>query len=236
MAVNKAMKDNLQARQLAPSVQQQAFNNLGNILSNSIRDSVKSIISTKLVMNETNVLSAAAGFALWMLMDSEEELHALQQCFSVTTRLHASGTDVQQVLSQHPWKKGKRHIQNGLSVIDFTREEDEDNDNRKMPASVKSALKRKQPIAKPAAPVYSPGQDLEARVIGQLSNTLDEGSPASQQAAVDVIEELSSNAGNISKTIIKSNIDQGKTSISMSQEISSRLIKAQKIHNSNNRA
>jgi hypothetical protein len=55
-----------------------------------------------------------------------------------------------------------------------------------------------------------------------LSNTLDVGSPASQQAAVDVIEELSSNAGNISKTIIKSNFDQGETSIGMSQEICSR--------------
>jgi hypothetical protein len=114
MAVNKAMKDDLQARQLASGVQQRAFNNLGNILSNSIRDSVKSIISTKSVMNETNVLSAAAGFASRMSMNSEEELHALQQCVPVTTRLHASGTDVQQVLSQQPWRKGKRHIQNCL--------------------------------------------------------------------------------------------------------------------------
>jgi hypothetical protein len=53
---------------------------------------------------------------------------------------------------------------------------------------------------------------------------------------VDVIEELSSNAGIISKTIIKSKVDQGETSIGMSQEISSRLIKARKIRNSNNRA
>ena len=37
------------------------------------------------------------------------------------------------------------------SVIDFTREEDNDDNNRKMPASVESALKRKQPITKPAA-------------------------------------------------------------------------------------
>ena len=122
------------------------------------------------------------------------------------------------------------------SVIDVTRDEDDDNDDddRKMPANVESAFKRKQPITKPAARVYSPGQDLEARIVGQLSNVLDEGSPASQQAAVDVIEELSSNAGNISKTIIKSKVDQGKTSIGMSQEISSRLIKARKIRNSNN--
>lgn len=68
------------------------------------------------------------------------------------------------------------------SVIDFTREEEDndDDDDCKMPASVESALKRKQPITKPAARVNSPGQDLEARVVGQSSNALDEGSPASQ--------------------------------------------------------
>ena len=65
-------------------------------------------------MDVTNVMSAAAGFALRMQMNSKEELHALQQCVPITTRLHASGMDVQQILSQHPWKKGKRHIQNGL--------------------------------------------------------------------------------------------------------------------------
>ena len=101
---------------------------------------------------------------------------------------------------------------------------------------MESALKRKQPITKPAARVYSPGQDLELRVVGQLSDALNKGSPASQQAVVDVIEELSSNAGNILKTNIKSKVDQGKTSIGISQEISSRLIKARKIRNSNNHA
>jgi hypothetical protein len=237
MAVSKAMKDNLQARQLVPDVQQQAFNNLGNILSNSIRDGVKSINSTKLVMNVTNVMSAAAGFALRMQMNSEEELHALQQCVPITTRLHASGADVQQILSQHPWKKGKRHIQNGLSVIDLAMEEgdSDDDDDCKMPAN-KDSPRWKSTIPKPSAQVYLPGQDIKARVVGKLSNTLDEGSPASQQAAVDVIEELSSNAGNISKTIIKSKVDQCETSIGMSQEISSRLIKARKIRNNNNRA
>ena len=101
MAVSKAMKDDLQAHHLA-DVQQQAFNNLGNILSNYIRESVKSINSTKSVLNVRNVMSAAAGFASWMQMNSEEELHALQRCVPITTKLHASGTDVQQVLSQHP--------------------------------------------------------------------------------------------------------------------------------------
>jgi len=124
------------------------------------------------------------------------------------------------------------------SVIDLASEEEDrsdGDDDCKMPAN-KESPKRKQSIPKPAARVFSPGQDLEAHVIGQLLNTLDEGSPASQQVAVDAIEELSSSAGNILKTIIKSKVDKGEMSIGMSQEISSRLIKAQKIHNSNNRA
>ena len=129
MAVSKAMKDDLQARQLAPDAQQRAFHNLGNILSKSIGEGVKSINATKSEMNMTNVMSAAAGFASRMQMNSEEELHALQQCVPINTRLHASGADVRQILRQHPWKKGKRHIQNGLSVIDLAMEEgDSDND------------------------------------------------------------------------------------------------------------
>ena len=124
------------------------------------------------------------------------------------------------------------------SVIDLASGEEDrsDGDNDcKMPTN-KESPKRKQSIPKPAARVFLPGQDLEARIVCQLSNTLNEGSPASQQVAVDAIEELSSSAGNISKTIIKSKVDQGETSIGMSQEISSRLIKARKIRNSNNRA
>jgi hypothetical protein len=62
-----------------------------------------------------------------------------------------------------------------------------------------------------------------------LAHTLDDGSPASQQAAVDALEDLSSNTGNISKTIIKSKVDQGVTSIGMSQEVTSRVIKARKL-------
>ena len=85
-----------------------------------------------------------------------------------------------------------------------------------------TSLTCKDCIANGVAIPDSPGQDINAHVVGQLLNTLDKGSPASQQAAVDIIEELSSNAGNISKTIIKSKLDQGETSIGMSQEISSR--------------
>jgi len=114
MAIAKAMKDEHQARRLVPDVQQRAFANLGNILSNSIRDSVKSLSSTNSVLDERNVLSAAAGHLSRMQMPCEAELHAIQQCVPSTTRLYGSGEDVQQVLSKHPWKKGKRHFQNGL--------------------------------------------------------------------------------------------------------------------------
>jgi hypothetical protein len=115
-------------------------------------------------------------------------------------------------------------------------EEDSDgDDDRKMTAN-KDSPKWKPTIPKPTARVYLPGQNIKARVVGQLLNTLNKGYPASQQAAVDVIEELSSNAGKILKTIIKSKVDQGETSFGMWQEISSRLIKARKIRNCNNRA
>jgi hypothetical protein len=114
MAVAKATKDDLQACRHVPDVQQRAFANLGNILSNSIRDSVKSLSSTNSVLDERNVLSAAAGHLSRMQMPCEAELHAIQQCVLSTTRLYCSGEDVQQVLIKHVWKKGKRHFQNGL--------------------------------------------------------------------------------------------------------------------------
>ena len=118
------------------------------------------------------------------------------------------------------------------SVVDLASREDEDSDsdddNRKMPA-VETSPKRKKSVPKPAARVYSPGQDLNARVVNKLAIKLDEGSPASMQAALDALEDLSSNTGNISKTIIKSKVDQGATSIGMSQEVASRLVKARKL-------
>jgi hypothetical protein len=56
MAIAKATKDDLQACRLVPDVQQRAFANLGNILSNSIRDSAKSLTSTNSVLDKRNVL------------------------------------------------------------------------------------------------------------------------------------------------------------------------------------
>lgn len=61
------------------------------------------------------------------------------------------------------------------SVINLASGEEDrsDGDNDcKMPAN-KESPKRKQSIPKLAARVFLPGQDLEARIVCQLSNTLD---------------------------------------------------------------
>jgi len=119
------------------------------------------------------------------------------------------------------------------SVVDLVSREDDvsnsDDDDRKMPAVLKTSPKRKQSAPQPAARVYSPGHDLNARVVNKLVHTLDKGSPASQQAVVDALEDISSETGNISKTIIKSKVNQGAASIGMSQEVTSRVIKARKL-------
>jgi hypothetical protein len=45
-----------------------------------------------------------------------------------------------------------------------------------------------------------------------------EGSPASPQAAMSALDNLSSSSDNLSKMIIKSSVDRGSTSIGMSQD------------------
>jgi hypothetical protein len=114
MAIEKTQKDDLRARQLVPDAERHAFANLGNLLSNSVKGGIESLRSTNSTINETNVLSAAAGHMSRMQMPSEEELHAIQNNVPLTTKLHASGSDVWQTLNQDPRKKGKRHSQNGL--------------------------------------------------------------------------------------------------------------------------
>ena len=117
------------------------------------------------------------------------------------------------------------------SVINLASGEEDrsDGDNDcKMPAN-KESPKRKQSIPKPAARVFSSGQDLEARIVCQLSNTLNEGSPASQQAAMSALDNLSSSSDNLSKMIIKSSVDRGSTSIGMSQDAALKLIQAEKL-------
>ncbi len=91
------------------------------------------------------------------------------------------------------------------SVVDMSRDEDGDHieDDRKLPAK---SLKRKE--AKFAAYFYSPGQDVKARMVHQLTVNMCKGSPASQQAAMSALDNLSSSSDNLSKMIIKSTVDR----------------------------
>jgi hypothetical protein len=56
------------------------------------------------------------------------------------------------------------------------------------------------------------------------------GSPASQQAQLGVLENLSSSSNNVPKTIVKSTVDRGSISTGMSQEITKKLLQAEKLH------
>ncbi len=109
----------------------------------------------------------------------------------------------------------------------MSRDEDDDSfvDDCKVPA--KSSPKRKE--AKPADNFYSPGQDFKARTVHQLTGHMCEGSPASQQAAMSALDNLSSSSDNLSKMIIKSSVDRGSTSIGMSQDAALKLIQPEKL-------
>ena len=111
------------------------------------------------------------------------------------------------------------------SVVDISRDEDDDSflDDRKVPA--KSSPKQRK-VAKPAD---NPGQDFKARTVHQLTGHMCEGSPASQQAAMSALDNLSSSSDNLSKMIIKSSVDRGSTSIGMSQDAALKLIQAEKL-------
>ena len=105
-------------------------------------------------------------------------------------------------------------------------------DNRKMPA-VPSPRRRKQ-ANKPAPPMCSPIQAFNARTLGQVIGYL-ETSPASQQAAIGVIEDLSSDSNNMSKTLVRSAVVRGNISIGMSQETAMAVVKAKKLQQKNHR-
>ena len=108
------------------------------------------------------------------------------------------------------------------SVVDMSRDEDGDSceDDLKLPAK---SPKRKE------AKLYSPGQDFKARAVHQLTVNMCKGSPASQQAAMSALDNLSSSSDNLSKMIIKSSVDRGSTSIGMSQDAALKLIQAEKL-------
>ena len=114
MAIKRAQKDDLQARQLIPDADRRAFASLGNLLSNSVKNGIESLRSSKSSVNKSNVFSSSAGHLSRMEFPSKEELHSIQKFVPLTTKLRASRSDIQKILNQDPRKKGKRHSQNGL--------------------------------------------------------------------------------------------------------------------------
>ena len=67
------------------------------------------------------------------------------------------------------------------------------NTDRKLPT--KPSPKRKQQVK--ASPCRSPGQEFNARTVHQATGYMVDGSPASQQAALSMLENLSSSSNNV---------------------------------------
>jgi hypothetical protein len=111
----------------------------------------------------------------------------------------------------------------------MSKEDDDDsmdsydsNTDHKLPT--KPSPKRKQQVK--ASPCRSPGQDFNARTVHQVTGYMVDGS---QQAALGVLENLSSSSNYVSKTIVKSMVDRGSISPGMSQEIAKKLLQAEKL-------
>jgi hypothetical protein len=114
----------------------------------------------------------------------------------------------------------------------MSKEEDDDSmdsydsdTNRKLPAN--SSPKREQQVK--ASPCRSPGKDFNARTVHQVTGYMVGGLPASQQAALGVLENLSSSSNNVSKTMVKSRVDRGSIFTGMSQEIMKKLLQVEKL-------
>jgi hypothetical protein len=66
------------------------------------------------------------------------------------------------------------------------------------------------------------------QVSGYMLNSL----PASQQAALCVLDNLSSSLNNVSKTIVQSTVKRGNIKAGMLQEVAITLLHAEKLRNS----
>ena len=96
MGLDKLRKDELKARERVPDLEQRARVNFSSILSSSVKQGFESLSKSNSSLDESNVLSSAAGHLSRQQMPSEEELHSLQQHISLSTKLRGSGADVRQ--------------------------------------------------------------------------------------------------------------------------------------------
>ena len=106
----------LRAHECIPDTDQRPLKNW-TIFVSSVCESFKLLSSSKLSLDETNVLSAATGHMMRQQTSSKAELHSLQQHLPLITKLHATRADKCHALNSNPRKKGKRHCQNGLRWV-----------------------------------------------------------------------------------------------------------------------
>ena len=159
-------------------------------------------------------------------MPSEEELHSLQQHIPLSTKLCGSGADVRQALNADPRKKGKRFSQNNLVDMSTCNASNDRDVSKQLDCKLRAKPSPKRKVSKKAGS----GQDFNARTVHQVTSVMLADLPASQQAALGVLENLSSSSMNVSKTIVKSTVDRGSTSEGMSQEVAKTLLCAEKLH------
>ena len=86
------------------------------------------------------------------------------------------------------------------------------------------------PTKKQRCRLLTSKQGFQDRTVHQLTERMIEGTPLTQQAAVGIISNLSSSSNNASKTILKSAINRDATLPGMSQEMSKKLVAAEKIY------
>ena len=227
MGLDKLRKDELKARERLPDLEQRARVNFASILSNSVKEGFKSLSKSNSSLDKSNVLSSAAGHLSRQQMPSEEELHSLQQHIPLSTKLRGSGADVRQALNADPRKKGRRFSQNNL--VDMSKESDYSDDSDGSEQLDRKLCANKPSPKRKASKKADSGQDFNARTVHQVTSVMLAGSPASQQAALGVLENLSSSSMNVSKTIVKSMVDRGSISEGMSQEVAKTLLRAEKL-------
>ena len=87
---------------------------LGVRIKSAVADGMNSLIQSRSTVKSADILSAGAAQLSKTGMQSEEELHSLQQCLPLTTKLYASGGDVRTALMNPLSAKAARFYRNGL--------------------------------------------------------------------------------------------------------------------------
>ena len=230
MGLEKLHKDELNARERVPDKDQRARVNFSAILSRSVKQGFESLSKSNSSLDERNVLSAAAGHLSRQQMPSEEELHSLQQYCPLTTKLRGSGADVCQAFNADPRKKNRRFSQNNLVDMSACNDCDGSDVGEQLDCKLPAKPSPKRKVKK-----VESGADFKARTVHQFTSIMLVHSPASQQAAFGVLENLSSSSSNVSKTIVKSTVDRGSISEGMLQEVAKTLLRAEMLHHQSNK-